>query len=271
MKPKIFVGSSTESLNIAYAIQELLPDMEVTVWSQGIFQLSSNTLDDLVRTLNKADFGVFVFSPDDLLVIREQEFSSARDNVVFELGLFIGRLGKHRSFFVIPKDKTDFHLPSDLLGINPATFDPNRQDKNLLAALGPACNQIRTAVGNARFDLELELIRRLTPRLVYLLRHLELEHFKSVWDFAKALATFNEYGDGLKVPYEQLSSEERGGWIKASEYALRYLQELKLADIHSGSIITVRISEYGRFLLNSSEFQSWFGQSFNHPLTRDEN
>ena len=62
------------------------------------------------------------------------------------MGLFIGRLGKQRNFIVLPKDHNDFRLPSDLLGITPATFEANRSDENLQAALGPACNKIRTCI-----------------------------------------------------------------------------------------------------------------------------
>lgn len=40
----------------------------------------------------------------------------------------------------------DLHLPSDLLGLTPATFIPDRQDGNLVAALGPACSRIRRAM-----------------------------------------------------------------------------------------------------------------------------
>jgi hypothetical protein len=147
MRPRIFIGSSIESLDISYAIQENLEHFaDVTVWDQSIFDLSKYALDSLIDTLDKNDFGTFVFSPDDLAVIRNQEKQIPRDNVIFELGLFIGRLGKERCFIIIPRGHKDFHSPTDLAGLTTATFEPNRQDRNLNAALGPACNKIKKVV-----------------------------------------------------------------------------------------------------------------------------
>lgn len=144
MKPRIFIGSSTEALDIAYLIQENLEhDSNPTVWTQGIFELSSNSLDDLIEALNNFDFGIFVFKPDDITEMRSNKLNTVRDNVIFELGLFIGKLGKKRVFFVLPDSTKNFHLPTDLLGVTSGKYNNGREDGNLKAALGPFCNQVR--------------------------------------------------------------------------------------------------------------------------------
>jgi hypothetical protein len=110
-----------------------------------VLRPSQFTLEGLIEQLNSSDFGVFVFSPDDIAVIRGKEDMVARDNVVFELGLFIGRLGRERSFVIAPRLQDTLHLPTDLLGLTALMYDPNRSDKNLVAALGAACRQILAA------------------------------------------------------------------------------------------------------------------------------
>jgi len=141
-KPKVFIASSREGLNLAYAIQANLEhETEPDVWNQGIMNLTSSVLDGLIDSLAKYQFAIFVFSSDDKLDLREQKYIVARDNVVLELGLFIGKLGKDRCFIVQPREVSDFHLPADLLGIIPADYDPKRTD--LQAALGPACFKIK--------------------------------------------------------------------------------------------------------------------------------
>jgi len=145
-KPKIFIGSSVEGLNIAYAVQQnLTHDAEITVWDQGVFELSQTTIESLVLVLEKSDFAIFVFSPDDITRIRKKEYQTVRDNVIFELGMFIGKLGRNRSFIIMP-DKPVFHIPTDLLGVTPGKYDTSRTDGSYQAATGPVCHQIRTQI-----------------------------------------------------------------------------------------------------------------------------
>jgi hypothetical protein len=144
MKPKIFIGSSREGLDIANAIHaNLTRDAECTVWSNGVFQISGSTIYSLINALRNSDFGVFVFSPDDLTIMRGQQNPVVRDNVIFELGLFIGRLSVERCFFITPDHVADLRLPTDLMGILPGQYEANRHDQNWLAATNPVCMQIR--------------------------------------------------------------------------------------------------------------------------------
>jgi hypothetical protein len=146
-RPRLFVGSSSESLDYAYAIQSNLDDCaEVTVWKQGIFEISKTTVESLIRALDRSDFGVFVFAPNDALRLRRKKYAAVRDNVVFELGLFMGKLGRRRTFVVVPKASSQLRIPTDLMGVTLGEFDSKRKDKNLEAALGPFCHNVRRQI-----------------------------------------------------------------------------------------------------------------------------
>ena len=60
--------------------------------------LSTETLENLVAVLPKFDFAVLVLTGDDLTTSRHIKTASPRDNVVFETGLFMGRIGRERTF-----------------------------------------------------------------------------------------------------------------------------------------------------------------------------
>lgn len=145
-KPKIFIGSTIEGLEIAEAIQSNLEHIAYpTVWTQGVFNISGNTLDDLISTLEYFDYGIFVFQPNDKSNIRNTEFNTVRDNVIFELGLYIGKLGRDRAFYLVPRNYPNLHLPTDLAGITAGTYDYERSqsDENLEALVGPFCSKIK--------------------------------------------------------------------------------------------------------------------------------
>lgn len=145
-KARVFVGSSTEGLTVADAIHLNLDRVaEVTPW-QHAFESPKTYIESLMLLLDRSDFAVFVLTADDARTIRGQADTVPRDNVIFELGLFIGRLGRERVFIVVPRNTPKLRLPSDLLGVASLDYATDRSDDNLAAALNPACQQIRAAI-----------------------------------------------------------------------------------------------------------------------------
>lgn len=152
MKPRVFIGSSKEGVAVARAIQNNLDqDAYCTVWDQGIFGLSTYNLDALIKAVSENDFSIFVFSPSDVTTIRDQQFATVRDNVILELGMFIGRYGKDRNFIVAPRGVPDLRIPSDLLGLTLAEYDQTglssrSSSEDIAPALGATCNRMRSAI-----------------------------------------------------------------------------------------------------------------------------
>ncbi len=70
---------------------------------------------------------------------------SPRDNVIFELGFFMGRLGRHRSLLVEPRGE-EIKLPSDLAGINTITYKYDK--KNLATSLATTSTSCGTSSAN---------------------------------------------------------------------------------------------------------------------------
>ncbi len=131
---------------MAEAIQYNLDySADVTIWNQGVFQSNTTVIEKLVEDLRKYDFGIFVLSPDDMIIYKGEQKAAVRDNVLFEMGLFVGRLGRTRTFFVAPRDSTGLHLPSDLLGVVMETYQKH-SDGNLISSLGRFCTSVKTVI-----------------------------------------------------------------------------------------------------------------------------
>jgi len=92
--PVVFIGSSSEGKEVANAVQLILDKDKVCepiVWDV-VFAPGSVTLEALVSQISKFDFAILIFTPDDLIKSRGTRAQVPRDNVLIELGLFIGRL-----------------------------------------------------------------------------------------------------------------------------------------------------------------------------------
>lgn len=152
-RPRVFVGSSVEGLPIARALQEQLEHdpVDVRVWTDNVFVPGSTTVAELAQTAQGSDFGVFVVRADDLTESRGQQAGSPRDNVILELGMFLGLHGQERALILRPRG-ADLKIPSDLLGITPLDYDAAKAEEDPISAIATPVNKLR------------RLIARLGPR-----------------------------------------------------------------------------------------------------------
>lgn len=120
MKSRVFIGSSSESLNVAKTVKNCLKSQyECTIWKDdSFFELNEDTYHTLIRESIGFDFAIFIGGKDDLAQRCGKKDANAeykpRDNVYLEFGLYAGILSVERSFFLIHKD---CKIASDLCGI----------------------------------------------------------------------------------------------------------------------------------------------------------
>lgn len=122
---KVFIASSSEGLDVAKRIRLLLlheldRQAEVKLWNHA-FDLTASYIESLEKATAHADFAILVLTPDDVTISRQSETPAPRDNIIFELGLFMGRLGRERCF-IVQENTPGLKLPSDLRGMPSATF-----------------------------------------------------------------------------------------------------------------------------------------------------
>jgi CRP/FNR family transcriptional regulator, cyclic AMP receptor protein len=144
--PILFVGSSRESLPVVTAIQNGLAGKPVIArpWTtSGVFSPSEFPIDDLAKQVLECDFAALVIGPDDRILSRGVESEGPRDNVLLELGLFMGALGRNRTFLVVPRD-IDVKIPSDVLGLNPVKV--SLSSGSLADNVIPACGELWGAI-----------------------------------------------------------------------------------------------------------------------------
>ncbi|WP_395601340.1 TIR domain-containing protein [Pseudomonas sp. A1230] len=144
-KPSVFIASSAEALTVAEAVNIKLSFETIVKQWDNAFDLSSVTITSLIQRAKETDFGVFVFHKDDETTIRGDKYSSVRDNVLFELGLFIGVLGIEKCFIVVPESKKgEFRLPTDLAGLTMTYYDDQLDD--MVDAVTTSCARIKASI-----------------------------------------------------------------------------------------------------------------------------
>jgi hypothetical protein len=131
-----------------------------TVWDEAAFKLNESVFGALLAAADRFDFAVFVFEADDAAMIRQAAVKITRDNVLFEFGLFTGRIGPGRAFWISAEGSVASHLPSDLAGIIHLSYKkPARINLNKLrAALQKPCQRLKAQIDElgARADRTIE-------------------------------------------------------------------------------------------------------------------
>jgi CRP/FNR family cyclic AMP-dependent transcriptional regulator len=145
-EPVLFVACSTEALEVAREIQAAFAydPVVVEIWTDGVFNASKTPIEDLTALVGRIDFAIIIATPDDKIASRHETSFGPRDNVVFELGLAIGAIGRQRTLLVVPRGH-DMKLPSDLLGVKPLDY-ADGDATTIKSRLGPLCTEIRRIV-----------------------------------------------------------------------------------------------------------------------------
>lgn len=142
-RTKVFIISSVESLEVARIVQNSFAhdNFLPVLWTDGVFRVASYPMQSLIDEVTDSDFAIAIAHGDDTSSIRGKEWPVPRDNVIFELGLFMGHLGKDRAILMEPRDD-GVKLPSDMTGITtiPYRYQVGRDG---VAMMAPACNVLR--------------------------------------------------------------------------------------------------------------------------------
>jgi len=162
---KMFIGSSSEGLIIAKKLKKVLevkfPDfLDCNLWTDGkIFTLNNGTLDSLVIASRKFDYGILLATADDIRKSRKVRAHIPRDNVMFEMGMFIGSLGLSRAFLLVEKSAV---LPTDYNGVTIAFFE-----KDVPKSLEKAIGRIIAMIENTKASYNLKPVPAAALALSY--------------------------------------------------------------------------------------------------------
>ena len=147
-KPRVFIGSSAESLPELRIIQKVLSSFAVVVpWTdESLKRIGGFFLQSLLEHAPTFDFAIFVFGGHDIITSRGVIQPAARDNVIFEAGLFMAHLGAERTPVIAPRN-INLKVLTDFAGLVLADYEaPNFKSPNykseLARAMRGACEKI---------------------------------------------------------------------------------------------------------------------------------
>lgn len=140
LKPKIFIGSSSAGAPIAEKVKVNLSAIaDCIMWNEpNVWEPNRSTFENLLRMVSYFDFGVFVATADDITISNEKLVIEPRDNVILEMALFCGAMGRDKSFLLVEEG---IKLPSDFYGIYMPRFKINDD-----TSIKIACDEYATKI-----------------------------------------------------------------------------------------------------------------------------
>lgn len=150
-KPTLFLGSSEQARPIAEELINQLTNVDVQPWWK-VFPPGVATLNALLDLATRCDFAAVLLTADDILVKgtlqednKNKQKRAARDNCIFELGLFLGALGLEPRRAFILTSLAQEELPTDLRGITYIKIEEEESD-NFEAAIKTAGEIIQNRI-----------------------------------------------------------------------------------------------------------------------------
>lgn len=124
---KVFIIHGHDALN-AHKLHDFLKDELNLVPIIMSFQPGKGRtlIEKFEQEAEGTDFAFAILTPDDMVKSADGQYAQARPNVVFELGWFYGRLGRH-NVCILLKQGTQIH--SDLDGISRIEFGEDVTEK----------------------------------------------------------------------------------------------------------------------------------------------
>jgi hypothetical protein len=123
MRRSIFIGSSSEALKQAKLISKLLssvPGIVPILWKKA-FPLGALTFEAIEALAHQVVGAVFLATPDDWAMIRDQRVRIPRTNVVLEWGYLTAVLGRNR---VVICEYDGVSLPADVKNLTTCRMGP---------------------------------------------------------------------------------------------------------------------------------------------------
>lgn len=161
MRPKVYIAHSKEASKLARSLIRELHSYAECLNDENAFKRGVSFVDNVLAIARTFDFAVVLLTPDDVVTSRGVQSFAPRDNLLFEAGIFYGVMGPERTFLLVPRDCSEFKLPSNIGGITFVHYDHNFQ--NLDDAIRGASIEISDILSEKSVPVEVSAMKTPAP------------------------------------------------------------------------------------------------------------